>query len=59
MPTWFVRYKFKNPGGKWVESNVYTVAATSSEARENVSGTFKESKLEFEIIDVRVVGKGE
>lgn len=58
MPTWFVTYKFKNSAGQWVVSNVYTVAATSDEAKKNVGKTFKESKLEFVILDVRVVGEG-
>jgi hypothetical protein len=58
MASWFVKYKFKNSDGQWVEATMYIAADSPEMAKASVVLILEELKLEHDIVSVRMVGEG-
>ena len=58
MASWFVKYKFKNSEGQWVEATMYITADSPEIAKASVVLILEELKMEHEIVSVRMVGEG-
>lgn len=58
LVTWYVRYKFKS-NGQWVQSIFYVDKTSPAEARAAAEKMLSSAiTVEWEILEVRMVGEG-
>lgn len=58
MATWVVRYRFRGPGNKQVESFMYKTGNSPDQAKAAAQIDLNKSGAEYEILSVSMVGEG-
>lgn len=58
MVTWLVRYRFRGPDNRWVESFMYKTGNSPDQAKAAAQVDLNRSGATYEILSVNMVGEG-